>query len=180
MIIECLEQVTFTHKIRCGKVTDHFRTPRHIDTGIIRHRTFFEEDVFPIRIRIAIPLFLIGRMTILVDNSHGIIVSPSGWIQTSFTFYRVIHQIESIIGIIFFRKFGCYLRRDISLYLHASFTFLTTLGSNKNNTISPLHTIHCCSGSILQHGNTLYRRDINRTHLTLNAIYQHQRFAIVP
>ena len=73
------------------------------DTGIVRHGCTIKQCFFPISIRITIPFFRIGRMTILINNGSRSIVIPAIRIKTSLAFNRVIQQIKSILCIILLR-----------------------------------------------------------------------------
>ena len=154
---EVLEQVTFVSEVYRCEILHELGTSRNIHTGIVRHGCVVEQLLLPVHVRIAVPFFSIGRMTILVDDSHRLIGTPCFFVvDVQLALYHPVQESESIISIIFLRQLGNHLHGSIRLYVYGGLAFLTTLGSNEDDTVTTLHTINSSSRSILQYGDALY------------------------
>ena len=91
-----------------------------------------------------------------------------------------VAEHQGIVRVVLVRQLRRRLQCSIETYVNLCLAFLTTLGGNQDDTIGTLHTIDCCSGSILQYGDTLHRRDIHTAHRTLDTIDEDERVAVVP
>ena len=154
---EVLEQVTFVREVNSCKILHEFGTSRNIHAGIVRHGCVVEQLLLPVHVRIAVPLFCIGRMTILVDDRHRLVRTPCTFVvDVQLALHHSVQESESIVSIIFLRQLGNHLHGSIRLHVYGSLTFLTTLGSNEDDTVTTLHTINGSGRSILQYGDALY------------------------
>ena len=154
---EVLEQITLMSKVYCCKILHEFGTSRNIHAGIVRHGCVVEQFLLPVYVRIAVPFFSIGRVTILVNNSHWLVRTPGFFVaDVQLALHHPVQESESIISIIFLRQLGNHLHGSIRLYVYGSLAFLTTLGSNEDDTVTTLHTINGSGRSILQYGDALY------------------------
>ena len=154
---EVPEQVTFVSKIYSCEILHEFGTSRNIHAGIVRHGCVVEQLFLPVYVRIAVPFFSIGRMAILVDDSHRLVRTPCTFVvDVQLALHHSVQESESIIRIIFLRQLGNHLHGSIRLHVYGSLAFLTTLGSNEDDTITTLHTINGSGRSILQYGDALY------------------------
>ena len=153
---EVLEQVTFVSEVYRCEILHEFGTSRNIHTGIVRHGCVVEQFLLPVHVRIAVPFLSISRVTILVNNSHWLVRTPGFFVvDVQLALYNAVEQAESIIRIIFLRQLGNHLHGSIRLHVYGSLAFLTTLGSNQDDTITTLHTINGSGRSILQYGDAL-------------------------
>ena len=154
---EVLEQVTFVSEVYRCEILHEFGTSRNIHTGIVRHGCVVEQLLLPVNVRIAVPFFSIGRMTILVDNGHRLVGTPCFFVaDVQLALHHSVQESESIVRIILLRQLGNHLHGSIRLHVYGSLTFLTTLGSNEDDTVTTLHTINGSGRSILQYGDALY------------------------
>ena len=154
---EVLEQVTFVSEVYRCEIFHEFGTSRNIHAGIVRHGCVVEQLLLPVNVRIAVPFFSIGRMTILVDDGHRLVGTPCFFVaDVQLALHHSVQESESIIRIIFLRQLGNHLHGSIRLHVYGSLAFLTTLGSNEDDTVTTLHTINGSGRSILQYGDALY------------------------
>ena len=154
---EVLEQVTFVSEVYRCEIFHEFGTSRNIHAGIVRHGCVVEQLLLPVNVRIAVPFFSIGRMTILVDNGHRLVGTPCFFVaDVQLALHHSVQESESIVRIILLRQLGNHLHGSIRLHVYGSLTFLTTLGSNEDDTVTTLHTINGSGRSILQYGDALY------------------------
>ena len=180
VVLEGLEQVTFAHEVGSRKILHHLRTARHVDTRVVRHGVTLEEVVLPVDVGVTVPLFGICRIAVLVDDGSRRVVRPAGRIDGSLTLNGVVHQVERVIGIILLGQLRHHLGGHVRLDLHVCLSFFTTLGRDEDDTVGTLHTIDGCCRCVLEDGDAFHRRDVDRAHLTLDSVDEHQRFAIVP
>ena len=154
---EVSEQVTFVSEVYRCEILHEFGTSRNIHAGIVRHGCVVEQLLLPVNVRIAVPLFSISRMTILVDDGHRLVGTPCFFVaDVQLALHHSVQESESIVRIIFLRQLGNHLHGSIRLHVYGSLAFLTTLGSNEDDTVTTLHTINGSGRSILQYGDALY------------------------
>ena len=156
------------------------RTATHIDMGVVGHGVVLKHLTLPVNIGISFSLLEIGRMTVFLNDVQRQHFAPRLRFQTKLLLSGLVADGQGIGTAERARQLTGELQGSIHAHLNLRMTFLTTLGGNKDNTISTTHTIDCCSRGILQDGDALYRRDVDAVHWTLNTIDEDERVAVVP
>ena len=72
------------------------------------------------------------------------------------------------------------LQCSVHAYLYLGLPLLTTLGSDQDDAVGTTHTIDSCCRGILQHGDALYRGDVDAVHRALDTVDEDERVAVVP
>ena len=147
---------------------------------VVCHGMILEHFLLPVDVRIALSILNAVVIAILVNEVHRQHLAPRVRHKPELMLCRLIADSKGIGTMKGARQLAGVFQSGVHANLYLGLSFLTTLCSDKDDTIGTTDTINSCSTGILQNGDTLHGADVDAAHRTLDTINKDERVAIVP